>query len=81
MQWEATILILIFVLAGTFAATVAAIGTLIMGHPWWMGLASYIAAGMLTVCFAAVFFAFARNPFPRKAEPQNLRAHLPMAEH
>ena len=74
-------MILVFALAGTFAATVAAISALVMGQPWWIGLASYIGAGMVTVCFSAVFFAFAKKPAPAMAKAPNLRAHLPLAEH
>lgn len=74
-------MILVFALAGTFVATVAAISTLIMGQPWWMSLASYIAAGMLTVCFLAVFFAFAKKPSTGTTKTPNLRGHLPLAEH
>lgn len=74
-------MILIFALAGTFAATVAAVSALIMGQPWWIGLASYIGAGMLTVCFSAVFFAFAKKPSTAKTKTPNVRARLPQAEH
>ena len=73
-------MILIFALAGTFAATVAAVSALIMGQPWWIGLASYISAGVLTVCFSAVFFSLAKKPSKSAAKVPNLRAHLPLAE-
>ena len=73
-------MILFFALAGTFAATVAAVSALIMGQPWWIGLASYISAGMLTVCFSAVFFSLAKKPLKSAAKVPNLRAHLPLAE-
>ena len=74
-------MILIFALAGTFAATVAAVSALIMGQPWWIGLASYISAGVLTVCFSAVFFSLAKKPSKSAAKVPNLRPHLPLAEH
>ena len=72
-------MILVFALAGTFAATVAAVSALAMGQPWWIGLASYIGAGMVTVCFSAVFFALAKKPAKFAAKAPNLRAPLPLA--
>lgn len=73
-------MILVFALAGTFAATIAAVSALIMGQPWWIGLASYIAAGALTVCFSAVFFAFSKKPATATTKATHLGAHLPLAK-
>jgi hypothetical protein len=73
--------ILMFALAGTFTATVAGVTALIMGQPWWIGLASYIAAGMLTIFILAVFAALALKSASRKADLPMLRTGLPLAEH
>lgn len=74
-------MILVFALAGTFTATVAGITALIMGQPWWIGLASYIGVGMVTVFVLAVFAAFALKMAPRKTDSSDLRTGLPLAEH
>lgn len=74
-------MILIFALAGTFTAMIAGVSALIMGQPWWIGLASYVAAGMLTVCGLAVFSAFASKASLRKAEGPRLGAGMPIGEH
>lgn len=74
-------MILVFALAGTFTATIAGITALIMGQPWWIGLASYIGVGMLTVFVLAVFAAFALKTAPRKTEVAGLRSGMPLAEH
>ena len=74
-------MILVFALAGTFTATIAGVTALIMGQPWWIGLASYVAAGMLTVSILAVFAAFSLQTSARKPEPALRRAHMPLGEH
>ena len=76
----ANIMILVFALAGTFTATIAGVTALIMGQSWWIGLASYIGAGMLTVGILAVFTAFALKGSPRKANAPQMRAGMPLAE-
>lgn len=74
-------MILVFALAGTFTATIAGVTALITGHSWWVGLASYISAGMLTVFILAVFTAFAVKAGTRKGDAPKLRARMPLAEH
>lgn len=74
-------MILVFALAGIFTATIAAVSAVIMGQPWWIGLASYIGAGMLTVFVMAIFVAFGLKSTARKADMSSLGAHLPLAEH
>lgn len=74
-------MILIFALAGIFTATVAGVTALIMGQPWWIGLASYIGTGMLTVFVLALFAALALKSTARNADTPSLRARLPLAEH
>lgn len=74
-------MILVFALAGTFTATIAGVTALVMGHPWWVGLASYVGAGMLTVGILAVFAAFAVKSTQRKTDAPTLRAGMPLAEH
>ncbi len=74
-------MILVFALAGTVTATIAGVTALIMGQSWWIGLLSYIAAGMLTVLVLAVFTGFALKVAPRKADGQALRVRMPVAEH
>ncbi len=74
-------MILVFALAGTFTATVAGVTALMMGQPWWIGLASYMAAGMLTVCIFAAFTAFVLKAAPRKTETPMVRARMPVGEH
>lgn len=74
-------MILVFALAGTFTATIAGVTALIMGHSWWIGLASYIGAGMLTVGILAVFATFAMKAGPRRANAPQMRAGMPLAEH
>lgn len=74
-------MILVFALAGIFTATVAGITALMMGQPWWIGLASYIGTGMLTVFVLAIFVAFALKSTPRKADVLPLGGRLPLAEH
>lgn len=73
-------MILVFALAGTFTATIAGVTALVMGQPWWIGLASYVTAGMLTVLLLAVFTAFALKVTGRKAESGALRTVLSLAE-
>jgi heme/copper-type cytochrome/quinol oxidase subunit 2 len=74
-------MVLVFALAGTFTATVAGVTALIMGQSWWVGLASYFAAGMLTVLVLGLFATFALKAAPRKAEAQVRRAPMSLAEH
>lgn len=74
-------MILVFALAGTFSATIAGVTALIMGQSWWIGLASYIAAGMLTVFILAVFMSLALKAKPRKADALSIRVRMPLAEH
>lgn len=74
-------MILVFALAGTFTATLAGITALILGQPWWIGLASYICTGMLTVLVLAIFTAFALKMTSRKADTASLSARMPLAEH
>lgn len=74
-------MILIFALAGTFTATMAGVTALMMGQPWWIGLASYIAAGMLTVFILGVFAAFTLKNPARKTDTPTLRNRMPLAEH
>jgi heme/copper-type cytochrome/quinol oxidase subunit 2 len=74
-------MILVFALAGTFTATIAGVTALIMGQSWWIGLASYIAAGMLTVFVLGIFTTFALKAVPRRAEASARRAPMPLAEH
>ena len=69
-------MILIFALAGTFTAMIAGVSALVMGQPWWIGLASYVAAGIITVCFLAVFSAFST----KAGIPRHLR-HAACASH
>jgi hypothetical protein len=73
-------MILVFALAGTFMATIVGVTTLIMGQPWWIGLASYIGAGMLTVCVLAVVAAFALKVAPRKTAASGLPAGMQLAD-
>ena len=74
-------MILVFALAGTFTATIAGITALIMGQPWWIGLASYISVGMLTVFVLAVFAALVLKTAPRTTEVASLRSGMLLAEH
>lgn len=74
-------MILIYVLAGIFTATIAGVSTLVMGQSWWMGLASYVVAGMLTICVLAIFSAFATKANPHKAKGSVLGAGMPIGEH
>ena len=74
-------MILIFALAGTFTAMIAGVSALAMGQPLWIGLASYVAAGMLTVCVLAVFSAFASKASSRRAEGLRLGTGMPVGEH
>ena len=74
-------MILVFALAGTFTATVAGVSVLIMGHPWWIGLASYVGAGMLTVFILAIFTAFVLKAPASRADASRLRTGMPLAEH
>ena len=73
-------MILVFALAGTFTATIAGVGALLMGQSWWMGLASYLAAGMLTVFILAVFTAISLKVAGRKTDAPTLRASMTLAE-
>lgn len=74
-------MILVFALAGTFTATIAGVTALIMGHSWWIGLASYIGAGMLTFGILAIFAAFAMRAGPRRADNAQMRSGMSLAEH
>lgn len=74
-------MILVFALTGTFTATIAGVTALIMGQPWWIGLASYIATGMLTVFILAVFAALALKNTARKSAVPRLDDLMQMAEH
>ena len=74
-------MILVFASAGTFTATIAGVTALIMGYPWWMGLASYIAAGMLTVFILAVFTVFVLKAPAGRTDASRLRTGMPLAEH
>lgn len=74
-------MILVFALAGIFTATIAGVAALVMGQPWWIGLASYAAAGMLTVFALALFTAFALKTTARKTDGATLRSRMPLAEH
>jgi hypothetical protein len=74
-------MIFVFALAGTFTATIAGVTALIMGQSWWVGLASYITAGMLTVFILAVFTSLALKANPRKVDAQPIRVRMPLAEH
>jgi len=74
-------MILVFALAGTFTATIAGVTALIMGQSWWVGLASYISAGMLTVGVLAVFTTFALKTRTHRADAPQMRAGMPLAEH
>jgi hypothetical protein len=74
-------MILVFALAGTFTATIAGVTALVMGQPWWIGLASYIATGMITVFILAVFTSLALKAKPHKADAQSIRVRMPLAEH
>ena len=62
-------MILVFALAGIFTATVASVTALVMGHSWWIGLASYIGAGMLTVLAIAIFATVAPKVGARRTAP------------
>lgn len=74
-------MILVFALAGTFTATIAGVTALIMGQSWWIGLAIYIGAGMLTVGILAVFATLAMKTGPRRAGTPQMHAGMPLAEH
>lgn len=74
-------MILVFALVGTFTATIAGVSALVMGQPWWIGLASYAGAGMLTVFAFAIFTAFALKAPARKTDNAPMRSHMPLAEH
>lgn len=74
-------MILIFALVGSFSATIAGLMAMIAGQPWWIGLASYIGAGTLTVSVLAVFMALQAKDSPRKGGGPVLGAGLPIAEH
>lgn len=74
-------MILFFALAGTFTATLAGVSALVMGQPWWIGLASYIAAGMLTVGVLAAFAAFTFKASPHKTAGPVLGTGMPIGEH
>lgn len=76
----ASIMILVFALAGTFTATIAGVTALIMGQPWWIGLASYIAAGMLTVFVLAIFAALTMKITARRTNGIALQSGLSLAE-
>lgn len=74
-------MILVFALAGTFTATIAGVTALIMGHSWWIGLASYIGAGMSTVGILAVFATFALKAGPRRTDAPQMHAGMTVADH
>lgn len=74
-------MILVFALAGIFTATVAAVTALFMGQPWWIGLASYIGTGMLTVFAVAIFTAFSLKAGARKTGAAAVGVQMPLAEH
>lgn len=74
-------MILVFALAGTFTATIAGVTALVMGQPWWIGLASYVGVGMLTVFALAVFTVFALKIRAHKTDIPALRSRMPLAEH
>ena len=74
-------MILVFALAGTFTATLAGVAALIMGQSWWIGLASYIASGMLTVFVLVIFTTFTLKGTSRKTDTSPLRSQLPLADH
>ena len=74
-------MILVFALAGTFMGTLAAITALVAGQSWWMGLLSYIGAGMLTVGILSLFTVFVLKNTARKTGAARLHAHMPLAEH
>lgn len=74
-------MILVFALAGTFTATIAGVTALIMGQSWWIGLISYIGAGMLTISILAVFSALAVKAGPRRADALPMRAGMSLVEH
>ena len=73
-------MILVFVLAGTFTATLAGAAALVMGHPWWIGLASYVATGMLTVLVLAVFTAITLKVAARKTDTSAPGAGMALAK-
>jgi hypothetical protein len=74
-------MILAFALIGSFAATLAAAVALLTGQSWWIGLASYMGAGLLTVCIAATLTAVTLNSGTRKTEVARLRTGIGLAEH
>ena len=73
-------MILVFALAGSFTATIAGVTALIMGQSWWIGLVSYIGAGMLTVLILAAFTAFTVKTKTRKPDQLSVRAGLTLAK-
>jgi heme/copper-type cytochrome/quinol oxidase subunit 2 len=73
-------MILVFALAGSFTATIAGVTALMMGQSWWIGLASYMGAGMLTVFVLAAFTAFTLKTTARKPDHSTLRSGLTLAE-
>ena len=73
-------MILVFALAGTFTATLAGVGALLMGQSWWMGLASYMAAGMLTVLILAVFTAISLKIAGRRTDTPAQRTSMILAK-
>ena len=74
-------MILVFALAGTFTATLAGVTALIMGQSWWIGLASYIASGMLTVFILVIFTTISLKGTARKTDTSPLQTHMPLADH
>ena len=81
MLLRGTIMILVFALAGTFTATLAGVTALIMGQSWWIGLASYIASGMLTVFILVIFTTISLKGTARKTDTSPLQTHMPLADH
>lgn len=74
-------MILSFALVGSFTATIAALVALLTGQQWWVGLAAYIGAGMLSVGLMAALAAVTLNFGARKTEVARLRAGMPLADH
>ena len=73
-------MILVFVLAGTFTAMIAGVTAMIMGQSWWIGVASYVGVGMLTIGIISILSAFILKAGARSSPPR-LRAGIPLAEH
>ena len=74
-------MILVFALAGSFTATIAGVTAMMMGQSWWIGMASYIGTGLLTVFVLGAFTAFGFKTPARKADHSKGRSGLTLAEH